>query len=526
MKSRIMLVILTMLFVSSLVFAESGRIEKFAGDFKVVRKGETAWVEPKEGWSLNDGDRVRTGFPGSAVIALTDGSVLNLKENTILEITLVAQNAPGHVTVLSILTGKIKAAVAKRTAGAGFEVRSPTAVAAVKGTVFIVEMAGKEMNVAVLEGLVALLDLKREREVLIKENERASMRDNQLENPKEQAPEEKKLHQESFGGSFFEGRAPAGDAPGGNENNLKDLEDMKKELAELRRDLREKRDQDFLEQKDDIQERFNDAELGKVSTDVHGNRIIVEEYITRTDPKTILFSHLTKRDGGIDSMTIAEEYNKALPENYMDVKKMVEKGLWKIDYLTVPEFFLTSRIAIVQNTKNDKIMELLTLSIPKVNVYQNWQQAEDRFFFMNGSLKWEHTTVAEPDIPSGFFNFPEHWHDMANLLTEIYEQPYTNLFEKVTDSVYKQRTTFSDSTYLDTTFFMIDDAGLKIPENLYLKFPQTIYLEDLYNGDTAFKLSYEVMFDSPIFTRPIDLVLTPAMFREYYLIEEGYIQPN
>jgi len=265
---------------------------------KIVRVGQTAWVAPEAGWTLNDGDKIRTGFPGSAVITLSDGSILNLKESTTLEISHVAPNAPGQVSVISILTGKIKAAVAKRNANAGFEVRSPTAVAAVKGTVFIVEMAGKEMNVAVLEGLVALLDLKREREVLIKENERASMRDNQLENPKEQAPEEKKLHRESFGGSFFEGRVPAGNAPGGNENNdpgenrddgkgsddkdnLKELEDLKRELAELRRDLREKRDQDFLEQKDDLQERFNDAELGKVSTDVHGNRVIVEEYISR-----------------------------------------------------------------------------------------------------------------------------------------------------------------------------------------------------------------------------------------------------
>jgi len=88
----------------------------------------------RRGEALADGDAVASGPGATAVIALADGSKLKLKESSRIALTLPGSRAPTTDVLLSL--GGVFAKVAKRLPGAEFRVRTPTAVAAVRGTRF------------------------------------------------------------------------------------------------------------------------------------------------------------------------------------------------------------------------------------------------------------------------------------------------------------------------------------------------------------------------------------------------------
>ena len=544
MRLKSVLVLLALIIIPSFVFAESGKLARMTGDVKVMPAGKVIWTFPKAGMALFDGDSIKTGA-GSAVIALVDGSNLSLKENTQIQISRVAPNAAGQVTVISALMGKLKAAVAKRNEGAGFEVKSPTAVAAVKGTVFIVDLSAGDMSVSVIEGLVALSDLRREREVLIKENERAAMREGMLEKPREMAPEEKKENIDMFKGSHFEGPVPFKEEPAledkkddpkdkpldesknreGKEKifEAKDklfedmsLKELRKELMELRTDLRDFRDKNDFEQKDDLLERFNDAETGRIATDVHGNRVVVEEYIFHPDPISIEMVNLTKRDGGVTAMNVREVYNQPLPENFMEIKKTYELGTWK-QSTVLPLYFLTQRKTFVNNPVGDSILSMTTFTSPLKNFYLEWEQPFNTKFFLNGQMKWSHFTT--PSDMGGYFNFQNYWKDAGGVLSGT--DTVTRNFIKLGDSTYKLHEEYSDGTYLNTFLFVIDTVGMLASESVFLSTNHPVFtLAELFTRTPLLPIQYELMFASPVFSQPIDSVLSPNMFKEYYRISE------
>ncbi len=83
---------------------------------------------------LREGDSVVTGAGATAVVRLIDGSRLKLKEAS--RITLSFPSGRSRTTEILLSLGGVFAKVAKRAAGAEFRVRTPTAVAAVRGTRF------------------------------------------------------------------------------------------------------------------------------------------------------------------------------------------------------------------------------------------------------------------------------------------------------------------------------------------------------------------------------------------------------
>lgn len=109
------------------------------------------------------GDDFKTGKDGYVKIKLADGSVLDLKPGSDLSIEGVKKSplAPAADAQFLLKTGRIEASVAKRNpGGARFEVRTPIAVAAVRGTQFRV-IADDEKKIAlseVIEGEVAVND--------------------------------------------------------------------------------------------------------------------------------------------------------------------------------------------------------------------------------------------------------------------------------------------------------------------------------------------------------------------------------
>lgn len=113
---------------------------------EVLARGASAAQPVAKGARLAEGDRVRTGRGGVAEIRLGDGSLVRLGELSDLEIEKLDVDAAGAPTTsrFGLATGQARAWVARQVVarvaqGQGrFAVQTPTAVAAVRQTDFVV----------------------------------------------------------------------------------------------------------------------------------------------------------------------------------------------------------------------------------------------------------------------------------------------------------------------------------------------------------------------------------------------------
>jgi hypothetical protein len=131
-----------------------GNVERRAGD-------KAPWTAAVKGAALADGSSLRLGAGAKAAVAFDDGSRVDLAENTTF--TLDRDSDKGRAVGLA--AGLLRALIRKPSPG--FAVRTPTAVAAVRGTEFTVgvDRAGRT-KVRVYSGAVSVRD-KKGRETLL-----------------------------------------------------------------------------------------------------------------------------------------------------------------------------------------------------------------------------------------------------------------------------------------------------------------------------------------------------------------------
>src|SRR5476649_1712502 len=125
----------------------------------VQSKGEPL----RPGAKLAPGDDFKTGRDGYVTIKLSDGSTLVLQPGSDMAIEGVKKSAlaPAADAQFTLKNGRVEATVTKRNPnGARFEVRTPIAVAAVRGTKFrVVADDGKKTATSeVIEGIVQVND--------------------------------------------------------------------------------------------------------------------------------------------------------------------------------------------------------------------------------------------------------------------------------------------------------------------------------------------------------------------------------
>lgn len=125
----------------------------------VTRKPARGSEAPlSKGAELAVGDVIQTGKDSAAVVVLGDSSVVMMQESSRVEIPAVPENSKG-VQKAKVATGKIWFAVKKVQPGSKFEVETDEAVAAVRGTEFLVEIDDQgETALTTAEGQVDVTD--------------------------------------------------------------------------------------------------------------------------------------------------------------------------------------------------------------------------------------------------------------------------------------------------------------------------------------------------------------------------------
>ncbi|TGL19028.1 lipoprotein LipL45 [Leptospira yanagawae] len=126
------------------------------GDSKIQHADQTE-EKAQLGALLKTGDNVVTGDNGKVDIQFADGSSIRISPKSAIDFAKLSQDNAGTTdTQIALVSGKVFAKVNKAKKEDNFTVVTPTAIAGVRGTSFIVESAdGKPAKVKVVEGAVA-----------------------------------------------------------------------------------------------------------------------------------------------------------------------------------------------------------------------------------------------------------------------------------------------------------------------------------------------------------------------------------
>jgi hypothetical protein len=129
-------------------------ITKISGGVKVKSKGSKEWHCAKVNDVLMSGDSVDTGNDGRAEIRLDNNNIIVLQQNTDLDLEklTVKGNNGEYENLLGTSHGKLRAQVQKLKGNSKFEVKTPTAVAAVRGTILFLNIQSNHTSAYFEEG--------------------------------------------------------------------------------------------------------------------------------------------------------------------------------------------------------------------------------------------------------------------------------------------------------------------------------------------------------------------------------------
>lgn len=144
---------------------ESGKVTVSVGDVQVIAKAGDAPVAVKPGDKVVVGSTIKTGAGARAVVVITPRSAIRIAENSEVVIEVVDETVlPKKVTV-DLKDGSLSALLKPNAAGElDFQVRTPSGVAAARGTFFSVAVKDGKGFAQVKEGRVDVIPAAQEAE--------------------------------------------------------------------------------------------------------------------------------------------------------------------------------------------------------------------------------------------------------------------------------------------------------------------------------------------------------------------------
>ncbi|MBK6879873.1 MAG: FecR domain-containing protein [Elusimicrobia bacterium] len=137
-------------------FAQSAEVRVTRGTAYVKKAQSARWAALRGKGRVEPGDSLRTGANSLARVRTKGGHTVYVQPKTTIE--SVSEN--GKDTQFKVLVGRIRAFVQKLRPANKFEVRTPVAVAAVRGTTFDMDVSeDTSSRLSVLEGAVNYRDL-------------------------------------------------------------------------------------------------------------------------------------------------------------------------------------------------------------------------------------------------------------------------------------------------------------------------------------------------------------------------------
>ncbi len=136
----------------------SATVVNFRGSVHLIRDGQEQKLNAHQ--TIKQGDSLRTGKNSSARIQFSDGSTILVLPNSEIKLEKLEAQPDQALskTVVKLIDGRVENQVKKQSGGSRYEITTPAAVAAVRGTNFRVaaDNSGETMRSEVLEGKVGV----------------------------------------------------------------------------------------------------------------------------------------------------------------------------------------------------------------------------------------------------------------------------------------------------------------------------------------------------------------------------------
>ncbi len=391
-----------------LTCAGEAKILSMSGNVEARQTREGQWGPAADNMEIAEGGAVRTASDGAAVLLLPNKTKIWLKETTSLEI----EQRQTLASRLALVFGRIKLRVPHLMRKEKFEVRTPAAVCAVRGTEFTVSTNEEgKMDLQVLYGEVKLRFVippeKGADEYYIPQGQGLNLEEKGK--PAKLALLTPKAEMEALG-NWNPGVKPADRL-----NALKEKENDRAQAKEFARVITNSNNEvkSFLNV---VKE--SDLEAGRTLTDVHGNLVRVDQRMMRPADNEIQFFNLVKRpvysndgsslaNGGfkyngaqgvvnrLDYMQMTMAFNKDLPQRIEDWPGFFDANAVKPSWAS---FVMANRtdaneiFFIAQGYKYDAPRDML-VSNPWVLTLDGTQtplaadNSNDRQILMTGVLK-------------------------------------------------------------------------------------------------------------------------------------------
>lgn len=299
---------------------EAAYIDSWRGEVDIRRTADSGWerISGTEKVRLTGGEELRTARASTADIFMEDGSRVKIAPMSSFKMS--AEN--GETVSLGLYFGRVRSWVKKFSRK--FEVRTPSAVCAVRGTDFMVSAdADGNSRVEVYEGSVLTGD-SRGNSNLVRE------------------------------GQFAEIPAGGGmSSPGENPNGPSDMNSAVGVPSQIARNeiYNEISKEDVIAR---AQEEMQSAEyqLNKTAVDAFGNRVRMEEYTIRPQDNQFKYVVLNTRGDRFDFGKILFTFNAALPADL----SQATAGMITASGSSAPQWYLTAMNSVMSNTQ-DKVTE-------------------------------------------------------------------------------------------------------------------------------------------------------------------------
>ena len=516
-------------------------VSDFVGDCYVKQSGANNYEKVAINMPVYQGDEFKTG-PGSFVeITFDDASIIRLDSNTVMKIQELTRKENIARTIFNIAWGRLLAVVDKlKTPESAFEVHTKMAIAAVKGTELAVETDDNKTALGVYEGVVDYSGKdekgnrienkyveKGKESIVSKENRKPTnperlrtmlhlekqfanlreeirvIREIRVKEGKEGVIKyriQKKLEKE--GKKIGESNTEI--TVGGTNENIGKVEKRIKNYLrnKIRNEFAKAREHAYEDLKWVNSEMKADLNLGKTMTDVHGNRIRIEEYIFRPNPRQVDLLSLTLREKRLDYLRAQNIFNTDLP-------KRIPEWVWQKEWIIKPPIYKIEERVRFSNTI-DRVDTLVkygydsyspgTIVQPLEQTFVQeplkkdniWQLMEyETMLSINGSVKEHRKQIIRRDST---LNAPiVEWIKMPDDKTfktntevldsckAIANSPYLladynlayenvargNVFNIIDEPVnpgtidlaWKQKRYYNDGSWLETKLYLIDDYG-------------------------------------------------------------------
>jgi len=193
-RLQVLVVALLVILARASLAQDIGNIALLEGTVEIGR-GST-WTAASIGTAIGVGDQVRTDARGRARIVFQDGSVLNLGANTQVGIEQQSTDANKGTwsSRIRLVKGRIRPLVSDyyQRSGSVYEIETPTAVAGVRGTEFVMtyDPVGDVSQVAGMTGTVAVHSVmdRRRRGVVITADQLTVVARGKFPTPPERIP--------------------------------------------------------------------------------------------------------------------------------------------------------------------------------------------------------------------------------------------------------------------------------------------------------------------------------------------------